>query len=337
MDFRGEKLVIRLLDIIERNGISPFVDSLKARRDGMAAIDVQREHMLMLAKVEDEIAVLRSKSVASVSGDGGPALLTLAPPQASASDGPLRALAGHANAAFTSQALRQLRKEINVGKAIANAADALMEGDVQTPQEDPSPDWLERWRENASGVSVEKMQELWGQVLAREVRKPGSMSLRAMEVLKNLDSSDAALIERLAPFVVDTRFVHKSNNASPGWLAFGEALALQELGVIGGVGSVGVALTLTSASVSRFELGLSFGKYGLNLIADDPSIEVKLGGYKVTDIGREIMALVQFEPNLDYVKEVASVFKGQGVSVHFGLVDSDDGNETYFLRDPVLL
>ncbi len=303
----------------------------------MAAIDVQREHMLMLAKVEDEIAVLKSKSVASVSGEGSPAPLKLAPPQVPASDGPLRTLAGHANAAFTYQAVRQLRKEINVGKAIAYAADALMEGDVQTPREDPSPDWLERWRENASGVSVEKMQELWGQVLAREVRKPGSMSLRAMEVLKNLESSDAALIERLAPFVVDTRFVHKSKNAAQSWLAFGEALALQELGIIVGVGSVGVALTLTSASDSRFELGVSFGKYALNLIADDPSTELKLVGYKVTNIGREIMALVQFEPNLDYVKEVASVFKSQGVSVHFGLVDSDDGNETYFLRDPVLL
>ncbi|MGE8282799.1 MAG: DUF2806 domain-containing protein [Stenotrophomonas lactitubi] len=337
MDYPGEKFLIRLLDIIERNGISPFVDSWKTRRDGMAAIDVQRAQALMLAQVEVEIARLKSDGLAIPNEADTQSAPRLGAPGSVISDGALGNTAGLAKEAFTYEAVRSLRREANVGKAIARAAEALLECDGAPPQAEPDPDWLERWRDNASGVASEKMQDLWGQVLAREVQQPGSLSLRAMDLLRNLDSSDAARIERLALFVLDNRFVYKNPDSSGNGLSFAEAMALQELGILAGVDSGFLVFTLDSVSESEFVRGITLGKYGIGLRASDPEISVSLDGYKVTSVGREILTLVDVEPDRAYLEEVASAIKLKGVTVHFGTAEPLVGEGGFNLNDPIEL
>lgn len=334
MDYPGEKFLIRLLDIIERNGISPFVDSWKTRRDGMAAIDVQRAQALMLAEVEVEIARLKSDGFAMPNEADARFAPRLGAHGSVISAGALGNTADLSKDAFTYEAVRSLRREANVGKAIARAAEALLEYDGEPPQAEPDPDWLERWRENAGGVSSDKMQDLWAQVLAREVRKPGSLSLRALDLLKNLDSNDAEKIERLSPFVIDAGFVYSPSGASDrDWLGFEDAIALQELGILTGVGAAGLALRMTSSSPSQFSLGLEIGRYGLGLDGDDPAASVTLSGYKVTSIGKEILQLVTTEPDLEYIEAFALNIKKQGLKVRLGTISRVEGSSAFTIEN----
>ena len=76
---------------------------------------------------------------------------------------------------------------------------------IEDQEPDPSvknieDDWLYAWRENAGRVSSEELQKLWGQVLAGEVKNPGSCSLRAMDFLRALSKQEAQLINKIAPF-----------------------------------------------------------------------------------------------------------------------------------------
>ncbi|ASE52430.1 DUF2806 domain-containing protein [Stenotrophomonas maltophilia] len=336
MDWPGEKIFTHMLDIVERNLLSPIVGPWKIRREGAAAIEVQRGQMLSIAQVEADIARVKSGDLVFApdgNGSGFPKLL----PRPTASESvhlqsTVRA-EHHFAGAFTHSAIRMLRKEVNVWKAVARAGEILLEGEDVDPKGEPDPDWLERWRENASSVSAERMQELWAQVLAREVRSPGALSLRALDLLKNLDSSDAAKIERLAPFVMDSSFVYRSpDSEDPRWLSYPEAVGLQELGVIAGVEATTMNYRLGSTSKTKYHQGLRIGGYGISIVGEDPSRVVDLRCFKVTEIGKEILQLVTADSDPEYVEQVAVAIKKEGYTVHMGLTIISESGET-FLKD----
>jgi len=339
MDFPGEKLLIHFLDMVERNALSPFVGPWKARRDGFAALEVQRAQMLMIAQAENDISRIKSGELIFSQSEadlGLPKLVQapLASDEEQVSKGSISGvLSSQSAGAFTNSAIHTLRREVNIAKAVARAGSVLLEDEGVAPEQDPDPDWLERWRENAGGVSAEKMQELWAQVLAREVRTPGSLSLKAMDLLRNLDSNDAALIERLAAFAIDRTLVHRGSGAdTKDWLKFGDALALQELGILAGVEAFGMSMTLASSSGTEFVGGLRVGRWGLGLRGSDPNTVVRLDGYKVTSVGQEILLLVDADPDRAYLEEVAAAIKALGVTVELGIAVPIDGGNRFQLE-----
>ncbi len=344
MDFPGEKLLIHFLDMVERNALSPFVGPWKAKRDGFAAMEVQRAQMLMIAQAENDISRIKSGELIFSQGeaDSGLPKLVQAPLATDedkvSKDSVSGVISPQSAGAFTNSAIHTLRREVNVAKAVARAGSVLLEDEGITPEQDPDPDWLERWRENAGGVSTEKMQELWAQVLAREVRTPGSLSLKALDLLRNLDSNDAALIERLASFAIDRTIVHRGSGADiKDWLKFGDALALQELGILAGVESFGMSMTLASNSGTEFVAGLRVGRWGLGLRGSDPSTVVRLDGYKVTSVGQEILLLVDVDPDRAYLEEVADAIKALGLTVELGIAVPIDGGNGFRLESALPL
>ena len=70
---------------------------------------------------------------------------------------------------------------------------------------DPAPisdDWIANWRDKARLVSDEEMATLWAQLLAGEAGSPGTYSLRSVNMLAEMDRSDAQLFGNLCRFQV---------------------------------------------------------------------------------------------------------------------------------------
>ena len=72
---------------------------------------------------------------------------------------------------------------------VAQAADEL--GDALVKDSEPDHDWTARFFNDVQDVSSEQMQLLWARVLAGEVRRRGSTTLRTLGILKNLDQTTA--------------------------------------------------------------------------------------------------------------------------------------------------
>jgi len=71
------------------------------------------------------------------------------------------------------------------------------EGPVEVlPEQDF--DWHTRYYEACGNVSDEDMQSLWAKVLAGEIRRPGSYSLRTIEHLRNLTKEEALLFLKVS-------------------------------------------------------------------------------------------------------------------------------------------
>lgn len=63
-------------------------------------------------------------------------------------------------------------------------------------------DWISNFFDAVANVSTEQMQILWGKLLAGEVQRPGSFSLRTLNVLKNLTQNEASIFQNFVPYVL---------------------------------------------------------------------------------------------------------------------------------------
>ena len=108
-----------------------------------------------------------------------------------------------------------------------------------------SNDWIANWRDKARLVSDEEMELLWAQLLAGEVNSPGTYSPKAVNMLADMDRSDAQLFHDLCrfqvmryefefgprdtiPLVIDpSDDIYKSNGVTDEGL-----LALEDIGLI---------------------------------------------------------------------------------------------------------
>jgi hypothetical protein len=73
--------------------------------------------------------------------------------------------------------------------------------------------------EQAQDVSDQAMQSLWARILAGEVNKPGSFSLRTLHSLKTMTKEEAQMFERLvrfswtnsfgSPFIFESDVLHR--------------------------------------------------------------------------------------------------------------------------------
>lgn len=75
--------------------------------------------------------------------------------------------------------------------------------DAITPSDkEISKNFFNRWRNEAKLIDDDYAQSIWGRILAEEIRQPETISLRALDVLKNLSESEAKLFNDMGNYVV---------------------------------------------------------------------------------------------------------------------------------------
>ena len=87
------------------------------------------------------------------------------------------------------------KRHRNIGSVVGQTAEQL--GDNEVPDQEPDHDWTARFFNYIQDVSSEEMQLLWAKVLAGQIEQPGSVSIRALSILRNLDQASAKLFQVL--------------------------------------------------------------------------------------------------------------------------------------------
>jgi uncharacterized protein DUF2806 len=86
----------------------------------------------------------------------------------------------------------QLRIENIVSKAAPEFGP-----NAQVPSNPPDDDWIARFFESAKTISSEQLQQLWARILAGEIKNPGSYSLWALDIARNMTQKTATDFENL--------------------------------------------------------------------------------------------------------------------------------------------
>jgi hypothetical protein len=214
---------------------------------------------------------------------------------------------------------QEAKRQKNLGQVVDAACKELPENVSGEPVD---PDWVSRFFSVAQEVSNEQMQQIWGRLLAGEVAQPGSFSLRAIERLRNMTSSEAKLFSELCEFAFTSAwdqgfilFVDPSIPEIPKFDRYpderpsfdfsdgrkvmsiyktrglGESSfhLLSELGLINIV--MGDGVRFSGKGKSPFRLVLRNGNRDLIVEHDDPKMVVELPIARLTSVGRELLRL----------------------------------------------
>lgn len=323
MEIPGEKLLIKLWETIAEKGIGSLLSPWQTKRQGRAHSDVRRHELLLMAQAEADAADLRSGKKRLLE-DGSFITLQTSAKFESEYKGvtiieiePTISIESFAEKGLNSISADAARAEINVSKAVIYAEESLYE-DPQTPSDrNIDDDWLFVWRENAGRVTNEDLQKLWGGVLAGEIKSPGSYSIRTLDFIRTLSRTDAEQISKLAIYVIEDRIIRSQKDyLSNMGVTFDFLLQMQELGMISGVEGHGLSSTFPSLTNNTYTYVLRSHGKALIITHDDASIELKVETYLLTKIGKEILGLGQFEPDITYLMQTGKQIVAKGFSVY---------------------
>lgn len=130
-------------------------------------------------------------------------------------------------------ALEQYTKQINLENIVVKTKEKL-EGQ-KVSDEPVDKDWSFRFMNIAQDVSREDMQDLLSKILAEEIKKPSTFSLRTLDFVKNLSKDDLILFRKFALMSDKNGYIHVTdNNMNDGFslIRYGEIMEIIEIGLV---------------------------------------------------------------------------------------------------------
>ena len=233
-----------------------------------------------------------------------------------------------------------LREQGNLDKIFAIGADLLKKDKSATSGNQDSDneekkiiedDWLNSFEKEASQKSTEEMQLLFGRILAGEIRKPGSFSIRAVKILSELDQSTATLFKKLCSVcigfeipggehILDIRAPSLGGNAgsnvlSPYGLSFDQLNVLHEYGLIIQDYNSRYDYRLCIAN-DNAPVTLPFRHQGrrwvlLPTVDWKTQEEFRVTGVMLSQAGRELFRIVNADPMEKYTEDLKKFFAEQ--------------------------
>lgn len=224
---------------------------------------------------------------------------------------------------------KETKRQKNIDYVSKVAAEQLEQ--EQTVSEDPvDEDWISRFFNIVEDVSDEEMQQLWGRILAGEVKQPKTYSLRTLELLKNLSRREAEVFSRVANFVIssyNSPFLFKGKSIetpNTNSITLEDRLLLTETGILQAENTIFRKLGVSpSDSLVYFESG----RYIIKGLKKANSPEVGIEIWRFTKIGEELLNLLLPNPHEDYIKEFCKRLEELGLEVEYAhiIVKHSDG------------
>ena len=203
---------------------------------------------------------------------------------------------------------------------------------------DPDQDWLYRFFDMAQDIHNASMQRLWAQVLKLEITNPGSTSMKALQVLKDMTPREAQNLQKAASLACSFGADHskklllgfrtpagifsfsrrdKTNTVNLGnyQLPYSSLLLLIELGLILGT-------ELESGEID-FDPALTLDYQGKMLSLQPMSKGTRLLYYRFSPTGNELCKLLGNKPNMKYYDQLVALLS-QKFTLHTEATHSVD-------------
>ncbi len=220
-------------------------------------------------------------------------------------------------------AYQEAKRQSNLEKITQHAAGEF-DGSEEIGPDRPDSDWTARFFRIAEDITTEQMQVLWGKILAGEVKRPGSFSLRTLDILKNISHKEAERFVRVARIAVlsgGKAFVpnpdHEKSLEEDFGIRFLDLLLLREIGLLAPSDLEFSLSPATKDMQSVFTCGSTC------MLVDRPAGTPKqpVNAVVFTEIGKELLQLVERVPaDPKYVEKFAKSFQRPGVVVQSGII-----------------
>ena len=205
----------------------------------------------------------------------------------------------------------EVRRQENIEKITAEAINHLHEDAEPSKIND---DWMANFFEKARIVSDEEMQSIWSKILADEANAPGKFSKRTINLLSDLDKSDALMFSTLCQF--------SANFGSSQLLVFNpDAAVYNASGInfpaLSHLESLGLIKfeTLTGFTLTGLPQYFSFTYAGrqLNIALKKSGDSFQTGKAMFTRMGSELSTLIEVAEVPGFFDYLSAQFESAGI------------------------
>jgi len=211
---------------------------------------------------------------------------------------------------------QEKKKQSNTEKIIGYSANALLSESEENVSDDPiDEDWITRFFRVSEDISNDHMQELWGRVLAGEVKRPNSFALRTLDILRNFTKEEAESFARIAKLRIQfgyrNSFLLYVQDYSPFEVPYDDVLLVKELKLLAEDKNVILTFSIKPEQICTFIIG----KTGL-LCKAEKEVSVRFPIIDFTVPGQQLTQLIPQDeaPPEDYLKLLAKHLKSDGVT-----------------------
>ncbi len=232
-----------------------------------------------------------------------------------------------------------IKEQVNLDLVSEKAAEKLKSTPVpddskEVPEIDD--DWLNQFEKEAAQKSTEEMQEMFGRILAGEIQRPSSYSIRAVKILGELDKRTASLFKRFCSccvvlqlptdekIILDARVPSLGGSAGSNalqkyGLGYGQLNAIQEYGlIISDYNSWFDYQVCVAVMDSTVVMGFRHQGQELALLPTEerkPGTHLKVSGVALSKAGQELFQIIDTEEVPSYTEALFQYLQGQRFKV----------------------
>ena len=218
---------------------------------------------------------------------------------------------------------RQVNREAVAAAMLEDLTSDPQPASTDTPQ--PSPgfdeDWLNVFERYAEDASTERMQNLWGRVLAGEIRKPGRYSMRTLRFLSEFSQADGLTFATFANSafadIAPNKLVKPEDQKDIRTLIY-----LESAGLIQGASGLGLSHTIT---LDGNGTGVLREGNLLILFKGEANGTVKNPVCALTPLGQELLSLIPGRDSREAARQVGHAFRAPSIkSAYLCAISAND-------------
>lgn len=201
--------------------------------------------------------------------------------------------------------VEEFRKQTNLEAIWIKAQDALLttpsvSAEVEDKTTELDEDWINMFASYAEKASSERLQQLWGRILAGEIRKPCSFALSTLRIISEMDAEIAATFQD----VVSHRF-RDDALLTPVPLAGEQLIRWTFLEEIGLLQEINGNLAMNYEKNIDGHVWIQTQSYVLKVTMSENNRQISVPFVRITRAGQQIARILPWD-ELSALKEFAS-------------------------------
>ena len=199
---------------------------------------------------------------------------------------------------------------------------------------EPNKDFLFKYIEEAKKISSDEIQQIWSELFVQETKNPNSITVRTLDIIKNMSVSEAKIFTSIAKYAVivgDSAYVPKDISS---------LVSIRDLTNMADIGLIKADLNLswTPRVNGNSTLSILNNKLVLNIKNNSQSVvDLKIPAHVFSDSGVQLLKSLRINTSdrlfISFAKEIRKKNKNVVVTCHQLVELKPNGSFTYQKQD----
>ena len=193
-------------------------------------------------------------------------------------------------------------------QSVCGCAEKELKSEESVSEKELDQDWVNRFFSIIEGISKPQVQELWGKILAGEIKNPGAFSFRTLETLKNISQEEALVFQRLSPLI----FLPSRDAFFNKDISIADKICLSDAGLIHPEELVKILTFPENQQKTHFCISRT---RALTFYTNKTTPQkIKIPFYQLTRSGKELATLLPSVEDEEYIDALCEIAQKAGVS-----------------------